>query len=115
MKKPPVPVLLVAVLFIFAGIMGFAYHLKDINNPPINHSESVLILAIRILALVIGILLLMRIGWSRWLAVAWLLYHVVLSAFHNTSELLVHSALLVMVSLLLFLPASNKYFRKPLE
>ncbi|HLO59530.1 MAG TPA: hypothetical protein VK179_12360 [Bacteroidales bacterium] len=112
MKKPPVPVLLVAVLFIFAGIMGVVYHWRDFNDPQMGLNESLLAVAIRVLAVICGILLLLRFNWSRWLAVAWLLYHVILSAFHSTSELLVHIAFLIAVSLLLFLPSSGAYFRK---
>ncbi len=111
MKKRPLPVVLVAMLYIVMGCIGFVYHLTDLAEPDISTAESVLVLCLRVLAVAIGILLLYRKSWARWLAIAWLAYHVVIGAFHSTSEMMAHIGFLIVVSLLLFSPVSGRYFR----
>jgi hypothetical protein len=110
-KKRPIPVIIVSIVFILTGCIGFIYHLNELFEANDKLYEPILVLAIRILAVVCGLLLFRGIDWARWLAIAWLLYHVLLSAFHSTSEMIMHVVVLIMVSLLLYLPASNRYFR----
>jgi Trk-type K+ transport system membrane component len=110
MKRRPIPVLIVALLFIVAGGVGFVYHAKEYSEKSSMNYEFAAVLLIRALAVVCGILLLKRIKWARWLALAWLAYHIVLSAFHSVSETITHSVLLVIVAALLFIPKSSAYF-----
>jgi hypothetical protein len=112
MKNRPFPVIIVSILFILAGLTGFFYHLKDFSQAGANKSELIWVLFLRILAVVCGLLLLFRVNLARWIAIAWLLYHVVISAFNSTSEMITHIVLLIIVSLLLFLPVSSAYFHK---
>ena len=111
MKKYPFPVLIVSILFILVGCVGFAYHLKEIFAASDNKFETILILFLRVLAVVIGLLLLKRINLARWLAILWLVYHVIIGAFNSTSQMITHIVFLILVSVLLFLPASSAYFR----
>jgi hypothetical protein len=111
MKKRPIPVIIVSVLFILAGASGLVYHFKEIHEPNAGY-ETILVFVIRLLAIVCGVLIFMAVRWSRWLAVAWLLYHVVLSAFHSVSETITHIVLLIIVTVLLFIPVSNAFFKK---
>ncbi len=109
MKKRPVAVTIVAILFILAGIVGIAYHVTEFSQPDINRTGLVWVLIVRILAVVSGVLLLAGIKWARWLAVAWLLYHVVLSSLHSVSETIMHSVLMIIICVLLFHPKSSAY------
>lgn len=109
MKRRPLPVIIVSILFIVAGCVGFAYHVNELFE--LNVNETIWILFLRILAVVCGILLIFRISWARWLAIAWLAYHVVIGAFNSTSEMIAHIVLLLIVSILLFLPVSSAYFQ----
>jgi hypothetical protein len=110
MKKYPVPVLIVAVLFILAGCVGFVYHIYELFATVNSLTETVLVLVLRVVAVVCGLLLLFRISWARWIAIAWLLYHVILSAFHSTAEVITHILFFIFVAVLLFLPVSAKWF-----
>ncbi len=112
MKKRPVPVVVVSVLFMLVGCVGFVYHVKEIFNSNNNLYETIGVLLLRIVAVVCGLLLLFRINWARWLAVIWLIYHVIISGFHSASEMIVHIGFLILISVLLFLPVSSAYFRK---
>lgn len=108
MKKRPIPVIIVSTLFILVGCVGFAYHVKELSGKP---HETIWVLLVEILAVSCGILLLFKINWARWLAIAWLLYHVIISALNSTSEMIAHIVYLVIISVLLFLPASSAYFK----
>jgi hypothetical protein len=112
MNKRPVPVVIVSVLFMLVGCVGFAYHVKEIFNLNNNQYETIWVLFLRIVALVCGLLLLFRINWARWLAIIWLIYHVIIGGFNSTSQMIVHIVFLILVSVLLFLPGSSAYFQR---
>lgn len=108
----PVPVIVVSLTYFLAGGVGLIYHFGELFNPIEEMFDLVLVLLLRIIAVACGILLFLGINWARWLAIAWMGYHVVLSAFHPVSELIAHLVILAIVALLLFLPVSNWFFRK---
>lgn len=108
----PVPIVIVSILFILTGILGIATHTNDFNKPDVRLVELLWTLLVRILAVVCGILLLYKIKWARWLAIAWLVYHIVIGAFNSTSEVIAHTVILVIVCVLLFLPISVDYFKQ---
>ena len=108
--KRPVPVTVVAFLFIAAGIFGLVYHgQKYLKQPSLDH--EVWILLLRALALIAGIFMLRGSVWARWLAIAWMVYHVILSLYHSISETLAHLGLLVIITVVLFLPKASAFFR----
>ena len=111
MKNRPIPVIIVSIVFILAGCIGFIYHVRELFEPNDKLYELIWVLLLRILSVVCGLLLFLGINWARWLAIVWLLYHVILSALHSTSEMLTHIVLLIIISVLLYHPASNAYFK----
>jgi uncharacterized membrane protein len=111
MKNRPIPVVIVSILFILTGSIGFVYHFKEFFEPHDKLYELIWVLVLRILAVVCGLLLFLRINWARGLAIAWLLYHIFLSAFHSTTEMITHIIILIIVVVLLYLPISTAYFK----
>jgi hypothetical protein len=111
-KSRPLPILIVAILFIIVGLVGFSYHIKDFFEPGEKLYETLLVQLLRVLAIVCGILLLRANNSGRWLSIAWILSHILISALHSTSETIAHIVLLIVVSILLFLPVSSTYFQK---
>ena len=107
----PLPVIIVSALFILTGSVGIANSIKDFLEPNDKLYQLVWILFVRILAVVCGLLLLYRIGWARWLAIAWLVYHIGISALNSTPQMIAHIVFLIIVSVLLFLPVSSMYFQ----
>ena len=107
----PLAVTLVGYLFIATGIIGFSYHIREfqIGDPFAN--DALLVLLLRLLALVAGIFILRGATWARWVAILWLAYHVVLSAFHSWSEAATHALLLVVISYVLLRRDAAEYFR----
>ena len=112
MKKCPLPVLIVSILFIVAGGVGFIYHFKEFFEANATLYELLWVEFVRILAIVCGLLLLMSVNWARWLAIAWLIYHIMISALNSTSEMMAHIVFLLVIVVLLYLPKSSEFFHK---
>ena len=110
MKNRPLPVIIVSLLFIIAGAVGFVYHFKEFFETNAKLQELYWVQLLRITAIFCGILLLRAVNWARWLAIAWLLYHVVIGAFHSTPEMIFHIVILLAVAVLLYLPKSSAFF-----
>ena len=110
MKKVPLPVLIVAIALLLAGIVGFIYHLKDFADPAEKIYVVLLVELLRILAIVSAVLLLRANNLGRWLSIGWVLLHVVISVFNSWSQTITHIIVLIIVSILLFLPVSSLYF-----
>lgn len=103
----PIPVLIVAFLYLTVGGVGFIYHFRDLRAP-----DGLWIELTECLAFVSGAFLLFGRNWARWLAVAWMAFHVVLSAFGSLRETAVHAVFLAAIAWLLFRPDSSRFFSR---
>ena len=108
MSRRPLSVTLVGWLFIAAGATGLVYHAGEFRTRP--RAEFALTCFVRLLAILGGAFLLRGHNWARWLLIAWLAYHVALSAFHSPLELAMHAGLLVVIAYLLLRPKASAYF-----
>ena len=109
--KRPRSVTVIGVLFVAIGIVGVAYHAAELNTQSLFHSDAALVLLVRLLAIVSGVFILRGADWARWLALAWLGFHVILSAFDSLPEALMHLALLAVIGYVLLRPEASSYFR----
>ena len=107
----PRSVTVIGWLFIAAGTVGLVYHASALETSGPLDYEAVWVLFLRLLAVVGGAFMLRGADWARWLMLAWIAYHVVLSAFHSWSDTAVHAALLAGVAYLLLRPDAGAYFR----
>jgi hypothetical protein len=112
MKRCPLPVLIVAIALMSAGTVGFFYHLQDFTQPDQKIYVTLLVEVLRLTAIVSGILLLKGNNAGRWMSIAWILVHVVISVFNSVTATLMHIVVLVIICTLLFLPASSNYFKR---
>lgn len=112
MNRRPLPITVLSWMFIAAGTVGFAYHATEFNPRQPIRREWVLIMILRLLAILGGVFLLRGRGWARWLLIIWLAYHVILSAFHNRFELVVHGLLFVVLTCFLCCRQASAYFQK---
>lgn len=110
MQKPPLPVIAIGCLYIVTGAVGLVHYLSDFKVQHPFPYDAVLASLVSLIAIVAGIYLLRRCNWARWLALAWIAFHVVLSLFHSPFELAVHSVLCVAIAYFLFRPAAARYF-----
>ena len=111
MQNRPLTVTLLSWLLIAAGAIGIAYHFTEFTAQHPFQLENVLILCVRLLAVISGAFMLRGQDWARWVALAWIAFHAVLSFFHSTHEAVMHSILLVLFAYLLFRPEVRAYFR----
>ena len=102
-------VTVVAWLYVLVGVGGLIGHFHDIV--PINR-DGVWIAATEILAIVAGTFMLRGQNWARWLALAWILFHVGLSLLHSLGELAIHAAFCLLIAWALFQPESTRWFRQ---
>jgi len=107
-RKRPLAVIIIGWLFIATGSFGLVYHLTELRHP--FHNDLIWVLPLRLLAIIGGVFMLLGKNWARWLTLIWLAYHVILSAFHSRSELVIHSLLFVVIAYFLFRPQAVEYF-----
>jgi hypothetical protein len=101
----PVSVILIACLYLAVGIGGFVAHFSDRGAP-----DWIWVEITELLALVCSVFLLRAYNWARWLAVAWMAFHVVIS-FGEWSQFGVHSLFFVLIVWCLFRPGASRFFR----
>jgi hypothetical protein len=112
MKKRPLTVSIVGCLYIAAGAIGLVYHLREFRTSTPFQFEIVWISLLRLLAIVSGIFMLLGRSWARWLALAWITFHVVISFFHSWEQMAFHGLLLVLIAYFLYLPKARVYFSR---
>jgi uncharacterized membrane protein (UPF0136 family) len=109
-RQRPITITSLCWLYIAVGALGTAGHYGNFwaNKPTV--SEFVWITVLGVAAVTAGVLMLRGQSWARWLALAWIAAHVVISAFHPLQELIVHCALLVLFCYVLFRREAREYF-----
>ena len=107
----PASVTVIGCLYIVMGAIGFAYHFTEFKVRHPFPYDIVWVELLRLIAVVCGGYVLRGHNWARWLALAWISYHVILSAFHTLSELAIHSLFCAILAYFLFRPTANRYFR----
>lgn len=111
MSKRPLSVTLIGWLYIATGAIGFGFHLGDFRMQNAFHSDVVWVEVVRLLAILSGVYMLRGANWARWLAVAWIGFHVVVGALHSWVQFGVHGALCAAFVYFLFRPVAARYFR----
>jgi uncharacterized membrane protein HdeD (DUF308 family) len=106
--KRPFQVTLLGWLFIVVGILSTTYHL--LKNPLDRWTVPTVLVGI--IAIVAGVFLLRGARWARWLLLAWLAFHVVVSALNSVSDAMPHVVLLLVVGYFLLGPPTSKYFQR---
>jgi len=107
--RRPLSVTLLACLYIAVGTIGFVSHFPT-HGPD---RDTFWIELTEVAAIVSGVFMIRRRNWARWLAAAWIVFHVILSVFDAWSKLAVHLVLCALFVWILFRPAANRWFREP--
>jgi len=106
-NQRPLAVTGVAWLFIAVGTVGFVFHSPELLRL---QKDAFLIEFTELLALVAGLFMLRGRNWARWLTLAWMLFHVLLSAFPPGRELVFHIVIFIGIAWLLLQPDAARYF-----
>ena len=111
MNKRPHSVTAIGCIFVAAGVIGLAYHGAEFKARRHFDYDNVWVLLVRLLAIIGGVFLLRGSDWARWFLLIWVAYHVILSAFHSTFELITHTLLFAVIAYFLYRPRVSAYFR----
>ena len=109
--KRPLAITLTAWFFILAGIIGFAYHFYEHLFSGFD-GEAILVLMVRMLAILGGILILKAKNFGRWLLIVWMAYHMALSFYHDTMQVVMHTVFLLALLVIFFHSRVRQYFKE---
>jgi hypothetical protein len=109
MNKRPITVTILSWLYIATGAIGLIYHLSEFTTHP--PAETIWISIVRILAIVAGAFMLRGADWARWLALAWIAFHVVIGALNSVQQAIVHALFLALFAYFLLRQDARLYFR----
>jgi len=107
--KRPLGVTIIGCLYVLVGLAGLVAHfasLRQLDTWEAELTESLAVLS--------GAFMLRGQNWARWLAVAWIAFHVALS-FGSLSQVVIHSLFLGAIAWILFRADAGRYFRRPTE
>jgi hypothetical protein len=107
-NKRPISVTILACIYLAVGAIGFVAHFRELLA---HHQDAVGIELTELTAILCGVFLLRGHNWARWLALAWIAFHIVLSAFHALPEFAIHALFGAAFAWILFRPESARYFR----
>jgi uncharacterized membrane protein len=110
-SKRPLSVTIIAILYLAVGIAGFVGHGYEAVRVKPFPADAIAIEITEFVAIIAGAFLLHGQNWARWLAVAWIAFHVAISMFHPLRELAIHAVLLIVIAWILFRPGATRYFR----
>jgi hypothetical protein len=111
MSKRPVLVTIIGCLLVALGAIGLAFHLAELRPPQLFQNDNVWIALVRLVGIACGIFLLRGRNWARWLALAWIAFHVGVSFFDSLRQGVFHSLVFLVVVYFLFRPEARTYFR----
>ncbi|UWZ82131.1 hypothetical protein [Occallatibacter riparius] len=97
-------------MIMLSGAFGLYGAWLNFMAHPDSHRDAFLAAAVNVLGLVAGFFVLRGRNWARWLAVAWMAFHVAISFGHPPQELIVHSTLLVLFAYGLFRADARSWF-----
>jgi hypothetical protein len=108
--KRPISVSIVACMYLAVGTLAFVYHFRELLTL---QRDSFGMELTELLAIVSGAFMLRGHNWARWLALAWILFHVILSLVDRFHGLAIHGLLCAVIAWILFRPEAARYFRGP--
>ena len=111
MKKRPIAVTVVAILLALAAAAGLTGDFMNSQSLSANHFESVWIAAVNVLGIIAAVFVFRGRNWARWLAIAWMAFHVIISFLNAWQQVVMHGLILVLFACILFRQDARAYFR----
>ena len=113
MNKRPISITILASVYLMVGTVGFAVHFREILARQAFQYDDALIELTELIAIACGVFMLQGRNWARWLALAWMAFHVAISFFDPLQKLAVHGLFLVLIAYFLFRADARTYFQHP--
>jgi hypothetical protein len=115
MNKRPLSVTIIGCVYILTGVGGLVSHFSDFKAPNPFQFDIIGVAFVRLIAVVCGVYMLRGQNWARWVALAWIAFHVIVSALHTLRELSMHILICAILAYFLFRPVAARYFGPGLE
>ena len=112
-SKRPLSVMILGCLYIGIGIAGFVYHWSELLAGNALQQDALWVELTELLAILCGVFVLKGRNWARWAAIAWMAFHVVISAFDAWPKFVIHCLFCAAIAWLLFRPDATRYFERP--
>lgn len=117
MKARPLLITLIAWLFTIFGSIALLSGLLPLAGA--NTAQLIaefkahwMVHLSRVVQIVSGLFMLRGHNWARWLLVAWIVFHIAISALHSWLQLLIHVAIFSVILFFLFRRRANEYFAR---
>ena len=116
MEQRPRSITIISWLFIVFGSIALLSGVLPIGDVTVAQRIAELkghwmVHLARMASIVAGVFMLYGRNWARWLLVAWIAFHIVISALHSVLYLLMHVAIFTVILYFLFRPKASAYFR----
>lgn len=112
MKRRPRSITIISWFFLIFGSIALISGLVPTSNLSLEQLKGHWMVHLsRLLAMVGGLFMLRGHNWARWLIVAWIAFHIVLSALHSALQLLIHVVIFGVILFFLFRRPASAYFQ----
>jgi hypothetical protein len=115
MKVRPLSITLISWLFMIFGSIALVSGLLPLTGA--NTAQLIaefkqhwMVHLSHLAAIVSGLFMLRGHNWARWLLVVWIVAHIVISALHSWSQLIVHVVIFSVILFFLFRRNASEYF-----
>ena len=112
MRARPISITIVGWLFVAVGAVGLVGQARRLLDGAGFDHDMAYASASELASILGGAFLLDGRNWARWLVVAWMAFHIVLSALHDLEKLLVHAAIFAPILYVLFRPRASAFFKR---
>lgn len=109
--KRPLSVTIISCVYILTGSVGLVYHLRE---TALRHEWGygiALICVVELVAITAGAFMLRGENWARWLALAWITFHLGISFLNGWEKVVIHSCFLLVIAFFLLRKPAAEYFR----
>ena len=111
MDRRPRSITIISWFFIIFGSIGFLYGLLSPGNLTLAQLKGHwMVHLVRLVSVIAGVFMLRGRNWARWLLVAWMAFHIVLSALHSALQLLIHVLIFSVILYFLFRREASRHF-----
>ena len=109
-NKRPLSITVLAGVYLAVGTVGFVYHLRPVLAARAVHSDDLMVELSEVLAIVAGVFMLRGRNAARWLALAWMAFHVAISFLDSLEKVAVHAVFFAVIAYVLLRPEAKAYF-----
>lgn len=109
MLRRPLSLTIFSILLILIGAAGFVGHFPA-HRPPY-HSDDFLPDLLELILITAAVFILRGRNWARWLALAWITFHLAISFYDSLRKVIAHSIILLIFVAFLFSRGARAWFR----